>query len=513
MAPKPPIPPPRPPALHVQAATARAAQAKLPDRVPAPRPSPPLAVPVLAEHVRRALAPAQAKLPQAVAPGRPQASHVRNAVQAVQAMPAAPPRTFRPPAPHVPSPLRQPPPVSRTQPRPPGPVVQRRKILMPPPLGEIETEDYTERELDGFIGRYLMAPGTFGALATLVEALEADEFKKEGAPPPRERGRGSGRGRGRRGRREPPPPSTRILRQRPEAEEREVKEREVKEPRFRAGSNPEWSYPAQPPRRLNARRSGFSAAEGEALLDPLHYAEASVHADVTRFSLHENADSGIGTLRLGISYNHILADSRIRYFYWSAIRRVRDETAGPETRTSVSSAMRGLFQALTADDPELMERADSDWERLSEAKRVDDMAIAPASRIISNAPGNVRPGHAGINTDIGNAFDPELDPRGRYTARTWRIYSAVIRLAHAGGITITDAMDALRPATPRVSASTGYSSTGTGSRHTFERPESSEEARARQAHWHREVRGRSAPRELPQDEAKLQPPRKKKKGT
>ncbi|MFL6263333.1 MAG: hypothetical protein ACJ76Y_26860 [Thermoanaerobaculia bacterium] len=504
MAPKPPIPPPRQPALHVQAATARAAQAKLPDRVPAPWPSPPPAVPVLAEHVRRALAPAQAKLPQAVAPGRPQAPHVRNAVQAVQAMPAAPPRTFRPPAPPVPSP------VSGARPRPPGLAVQRRKVLVPP-LGEIETRDHTERELTAFIGRYLGAPGTFESLEAMLDAIEAKEFKKEAPPPLPARRRG--RGPRRREPAPPPPPSSRVLRARPEAQEREVKEREVKEPRFRAGNNPEWSYPAQPPRRLNARRSGFSAAEGEALLDPLHYAEASVHADVTRFSLHENADSGIGTLRLGISYNHILADSRIRYFYWSAIRRVRDETAGPETRTSVSSAMRGLFQALTADDPELMERADSDWERLSEAKRVDDMAIAPASRIISNAPGNVRPGHAGINTDIGNAFDPELDPRGRYTARTWRIYSAVIRLAHAGGITITDAMDALRPATPRVSASTGYSSTGTGSRHTFERPESSEEARARQAHWHREVRGRSAPRELPQDEAKLQPPRKKKKGT
>jgi hypothetical protein len=70
---KPPPPPPQPPrtpAPHVQAAVARAAQAKLPER-PAPPVRPPHPAvpssarsgPQPAEHVRRALAPVQAKLP------------------------------------------------------------------------------------------------------------------------------------------------------------------------------------------------------------------------------------------------------------------------------------------------------------------------------------------------------------------------------------------------------------------------------------------------------------------
>jgi len=498
MPPQPPIPPPRTPALHVRAATARAAQAKLPDRVPAPPPAP-LPARAPAEHVRRALAPVQAKLPQAATPGsRLPAPHVRDAVRAVQAMPAPPPRIASPPAPPVP------PPQSRIQPRPPGLTVQRRKVLVPP-LGEIETRDYTERELTAFIGRYLGAPGTYDSLEAMLDAIEAKEFKKEDVARPTARHRGQERRR--RQPAPPPPPSSRVLRARPEAKEREVKE---EAPRFRAGSNPDWSYPAQPPRRLRARRSGFSDAEGEALLDPAQYAEASVYADITRFSLHENAGSGIGTLRLGISYNHILADSRIRYFYWRALQRVRDETAGPAARGRISAAMWQLFRALTADDPDLLEQADNDWDRLSGAKRVDDMAVASASRIISNAPGNVRPGHARINTDIGNAFDPELDSTGQYTARTWRIHNAVLTLAYAGGITIMDAMDALRPATPRGSALTGFSSTGGASGHVFARPESAEEER-RQVR-RQEVRSRSAPRDLPREEAGLLPARKGGRG-
>jgi hypothetical protein len=94
MSQKRPSPPPvapfsRPSAPHVQATVPRAAQAKLPERCPAP----------LAAHVRGALAAAQAKA-SAAAPDRRPAPHVRAVVEAVQAKtsPAAAPRTA---APHV----------------------------------------------------------------------------------------------------------------------------------------------------------------------------------------------------------------------------------------------------------------------------------------------------------------------------------------------------------------------------------------------------------------------------
>src|SRR4051794_33906457 len=62
----------KPPAPHLQAALARTVQAKLPGRPPQ------------AEHVRRALAPAQAKLPEPPSPARPPAPHVRSATAVVQ---------------------------------------------------------------------------------------------------------------------------------------------------------------------------------------------------------------------------------------------------------------------------------------------------------------------------------------------------------------------------------------------------------------------------------------------
>jgi len=511
--PSPPALPSRPQAPHVQAAVARAVQSKLPERSPAPRQTlsasptaqPPARLP--AEHVHRALAPAQAKLPQVSQQGRPQAPHVVNAVRSAQMKMAAPVQNSRPPASHVaatskaagPPPVRHRASAKSVQTRP-SPVVQRRKVRVPP-LGEIDTEDYTERQLDGFITRYLMAPGTSESLDAVVAAIEAKEFKREEAPPrARRRRRVEDR------RREPVPERLESLRRRESRPEPEVRER--KESGFRVGSNPEWSYPAQPPTRLKARRSGFSQSETDGLLDPSQLEEASSYADVTRFSLHENKGSGIGTLRLGISYNHILADSRIRYLYSTALKRVRHEGTSAHTRARISAAMTKLFVALTGGDGSLLAEAVSDWERLSKARRVDDMSIAAASRVISNAAGNVRPGHARLNTDIGNAFDPELDHAGRYTARTWKIIDAVQGLALAEGISHTDSMDALSPPTPRSCAMSGYSSTGSGSSHLFARPESRESA-AR----HRPERraSRSQPREFPPSEATLLPPRGGKK--
>jgi len=95
--PQKPPPPSRTPAPHVQAAVARAAQAKLPERAPSPgrtpqRPLPaaPQNPPSQAAHVRRALTPAQAKLPEPVSQGRLPAAHVRDAVASVQTKPSVP---------------------------------------------------------------------------------------------------------------------------------------------------------------------------------------------------------------------------------------------------------------------------------------------------------------------------------------------------------------------------------------------------------------------------------------
>ena len=107
--PAPPLVQPlRTPAPHVQAALARAAQAKLPERSPLPlQPSQQSCRPQ-AEHVRRALAPAQAKLPDPPSPGRPQiqqAKHMQAAVASLQKkVPIAPPFCAAPPALSIKSP-------------------------------------------------------------------------------------------------------------------------------------------------------------------------------------------------------------------------------------------------------------------------------------------------------------------------------------------------------------------------------------------------------------------------
>jgi hypothetical protein len=102
---KPPFPPAQPSrtsAPHVQAAVARAAQAKLPDR-PASQAHPqPDRVPNVmhrsspqAAHVQKALAAVQAKRPEFPPAGRLPAVHVQNAVASVQrkvSMPAPKPR-------------------------------------------------------------------------------------------------------------------------------------------------------------------------------------------------------------------------------------------------------------------------------------------------------------------------------------------------------------------------------------------------------------------------------------
>lgn len=105
MAPKPPASPAFPAravAPHVQAAVARAAQAKLLPQGSAAHPSRPSVQPSSppkppqADHVRRALGPAQAKLPtppRLPQAGLPQAKHVRQALAQVQAKPRPPART------------------------------------------------------------------------------------------------------------------------------------------------------------------------------------------------------------------------------------------------------------------------------------------------------------------------------------------------------------------------------------------------------------------------------------
>jgi hypothetical protein len=472
---------PRPPAPHVQAAL-RAAQAKLPDRRPA--------APAL--HVRNALAAAQAKQPPAP-PGRHQAPHVRQALHAAQAKLPPPPGSTRQPAPHVAAMSRAgAPPAAGVQARP-GPVLQRRKVQVPT-LGEIDTEDYTEDELYALIPRHLMADGTSGALAALIAALDANDFRREAERKV-----------------EAPPDRRASLRPRARREETAAAAGDdAKEgARFRAGSNPLWAYPEQPQERLRANRSGFSRSETDELLDPSRFEEASPDAEVARFSLYENKSSGIGMLRLGISSNHILADSRIRSFYKTALRKV--QTLGPSTQAgaAISAAMTNLFAALTGGDRDLLATAIRDWERLSASGRAHDMSIAEASRIVSNAAGNVRPNHARTNTDIGNAFDPELDRRGRFTARTIRIYDAVLGLAYAGGIPLEAAMDALQPPTPRSDAMSGFSSTGSGSSHSFQRPESREEMEGPRRDRRRDDRGRSAPRSFPPGESALLPPRRR----
>jgi hypothetical protein len=168
--PFPPVRPPRAPAPHIQVAL-RAAQAKLPPAAhpgpPGHQPAPPHQVRPPAEHVRRALAPAQAKLPAPPAQGARIAPHVRNAIALVQAKPA---QTMTRAIPSAPGKL--------TVRHSPSAVLQPREIAIPR-LGSIRTEDYTEQELYRLIPTHLMAPGTYGALESLDAALENNEFKKE----------------------------------------------------------------------------------------------------------------------------------------------------------------------------------------------------------------------------------------------------------------------------------------------------------------------------------------------
>jgi len=114
---KPPLPaaqPPRAPAPHVHAAVARAAQAKMPERQPLPR-------------------PLQAK-PEPLSPGRPLAPHVLRANDSVQAKLAKPL-----PVPQRPAPRFQPPPragiqrtpVRATPPPRPGVHAVQAKIITP----------------------------------------------------------------------------------------------------------------------------------------------------------------------------------------------------------------------------------------------------------------------------------------------------------------------------------------------------------------------------------------------
>ena len=96
----PPVHPARALAPHVQAVTARAAQAKLPDRPPSPGHLPP-GPPPRASHVQKALAAVQAKLPETPSQVRPPAAHVRNAVAPIQQKASMPLTGNRQPAAHV----------------------------------------------------------------------------------------------------------------------------------------------------------------------------------------------------------------------------------------------------------------------------------------------------------------------------------------------------------------------------------------------------------------------------
>jgi hypothetical protein len=167
-------------APHVQAALARAAQAKLPDR-PLPHgpsqqrslPTPLPARPPQPEHFRRALAPAQAKLPEPPSQMRQPAPHVRDAVASVQRKVPNLPAGLRQPAPHVQAALGgrvQAKPEQRTVPLPathrhgsPAPyirplgVVQRTKIKDLPGFKTLDLcQSYTAKQYKKGTSRYVM---------------------------------------------------------------------------------------------------------------------------------------------------------------------------------------------------------------------------------------------------------------------------------------------------------------------------------------------------------------------
>lgn len=188
MARKPPTPPgakPWAPAPHVQAAVARAAQAKLPVRpaAAAPDPTPPAAMPGAqakpvpsrppqADHVRRALAPAQAKLPTAAGPGRAPAPHVTAATAAVQRLAAPVPRSVGTPPPAVP--LR---PAGADAPSRRGPVLPPHPHKLRPPI----QPKLNEQQVAAALKKALGAPKRNIMLLVGRYNLAVDAWAKESA--------------------------------------------------------------------------------------------------------------------------------------------------------------------------------------------------------------------------------------------------------------------------------------------------------------------------------------------
>jgi len=185
-----PNPPSRAAAPHVQAAVARAAQAKLPERPASPVHPHPSRVPSAprnpspqAAHVRNTLAPVQAKLQESPLQGRPPAAHVQNAVGSVQrkgSMPVVRPRQAAPPMPVLPGRAVQ----ARLSPTAPQPrwgaaVIQLLSRVVA--LSDVEVVKYNNPLLKATVADQAIVERAQALAASFGSALEPIETANFGA--------------------------------------------------------------------------------------------------------------------------------------------------------------------------------------------------------------------------------------------------------------------------------------------------------------------------------------------
>lgn len=142
----------------------------------------------------------------------------------------------------------------------------------------------------------------------------------------------------------------------------------------------------------------------------------------------DNPEGEKGLRELGVSRNHILADSSIA----AILHESAYQAFAGGFDEHQQAAMQGFFGALAGDDHEAAHHAFEAFSGSATAATEHEKAalLHRSIHTISLSMGNLRFGQDKMNTDIGGFFDPNVDKNGEFTHRTQAIREATAALAH-----------------------------------------------------------------------------------
>lgn len=144
-----------------------------------------------------------------------------------------------------------------------------------------------------------------------------------------------------------------------------------------------------------------------------------------------------GLKQLGMSRNHILADSNIKAGMLIANKNHLDATSAGNSQKAnqINQGTHKFINQITNKDLEAATKAKNSWN--DSLGQGDNKArysyLDESQKIVSTTPGNLRIGDSSINSRIQQGFDPVVKG-GRYDARTMEVFHSWHKFGREAGI-------------------------------------------------------------------------------